>query len=336
MSGGAPASVTVSQTNPGATYPTGLGSASVSGTYLRYSAPSGTGITASEPVTVSYVVESQNGDRTSGHAFVTVVPNDPASTTPPEPTEVDARVAAGATVTVPIPTSGVAPDGDSVTLIGITSAPHLGRIVSYNTKSIVYQAFPFVAGTGAFVGGTDDFTYQVEGPSGLMAQAPVRVGVTPPAQTQPPLAVDHFVTTAPGDQVDVDLLAGDYVAPGDQVTVEDLAKTNTAVPAGATLVGVNRDTLRATAPSGPSPVSVAYGITDGTTVASVAHVLIRSEPGYVIPPVATDYFPAAPAPSAKTITVDVLAGDTDPGGNAADLTILGSPIAGSRSPVPIW
>ncbi|MDQ1394679.1 MAG: hypothetical protein QOF30_3656, partial [Acidimicrobiaceae bacterium] len=328
MSGGAPVSVAVSQTNPAATFPTGLGSASISGTYLRYSAPNGTGVTAPESVTVSYVVESQNGDRTSGHTFVTIVPNDPASTTPPQPTEVDARVSAGATVTIPIPTSGVAPDGDSVTLVGITSAPHLGRLLSYKTNSIVYQAFPFAANTGAFAGGTDTFTYQVEGPSGLMAQAAVRVGVTPPAQTPPPLAVDHFVTTAPNDQVDVDLLAGDYVAHGDQVTVEDLSKTNTSVPAGATLVGTNRDTLQATAPSGASPVTVAYGITDGTTSPSVAHVLIRSEPGYVTPPVATDYFPAAPAPSAQSITVDVLTGDSDPAGNAGDLSVLGSPIAG--------
>jgi len=328
LSGGAPRSVTVSQTNPGPSYPTGVGSASVSGDFLRYSAPAGTRITTAESVTISYVVESQGGQRTTGETYVTVIPNAPVSTAPPEPSEVDARVTAGGTVTIPIPTTGVDPNGDSVSVIGITSAARLGGVLSYNANSITYQAFPLAAAGGTFSGGTDSFNYEVEGPSGLTAQALVRVGISPPAQVQPPVAVDHFVTAAPGGRVQVDLLSGDYIAPGDNVTVEDLSKTNSPVPAGTALLGPERSILEAPSPTGPVPTSVAYGIDDGTTAPSVAHVLIHSQPGYVTPPVASDYYPAAPAPRARSITVNVLRNDSDPGGTPGDLRIAGSPVLG--------
>lgn len=328
LPGGAPRAVTLSQTTPGPLYPTGTGSASVSGSYLRYSAPAGSGMTAPESITAAYLVQSDSGLTTTGHTFITVVPDTPATTTPPEPTEVDARVTAGGTITIPIPTTGVDPDGDSVTLAGITSAPLLGSVLSHNADSITYQAFPFTPGSGSFSGGTDSFTYQVVGPSGLRAQALVRVGVSPPAQPQPPVAVDHFVTAAPGDQVSVDLLGGDFVAPGDRVTVEDLARTNTAVPPGVALVGGQKSILQATAPTGAVPVKVAFGLTDGTSSPSLAHVTVRSQSGYVTPPVATDYYPAAPAATARSVTVDVLANDSDPGGRPGDLVVDSSPVPG--------
>ncbi len=330
LAGGSPQTVTVSQTDPGAPYHSGLGSGSVSAGYLRYSAPPGAGVTSLESITASYVVESQEGQRTTGQTYITVVPANPVSASPPQPTEVDARVTAGGTITIPIPTTGVDPDGDTVTVSGIGSGPHLGQVLSSNARSITYQAFPFSPGSGAFSGGTDDFTYDVVGPSGLKAQAAVRVSVTPPAQAQPPVAVDHFVTAAPGDQVSVNLLSGDFISPGDHVSVQSLSSTNRPVPAGTTLVGSDGNILQATAPpSGANPtVIVAYGISDGTGVPSVAHVLIRSQRGYVTPPVATDYYPPAPAANATSITVNVLAGASDPGGHSGDLVVLGSPVSG--------
>jgi len=339
LAGGTPQAVNLSATNTGSAYPGGLGYGSISGGYLAYSAPSPAGMTAVESITASYIVESQSGERTTGHTLITVVPDVPADTTPPQPPQVDARVAAGGTVTIPIPTTGVDPDGDSVTLTGITSAPRLGQILSYNTDSITYRAYPF-ASNGAFAGGTDSFSYQVQGPTGLTADGEVRVGVSPPAQPQAPVAVDHFVVAAPGDQVDVNLLSGDVVSPGDQVHVEPLASTNHPVPPTATLVGSSSSTLQVTAPAGASPTGVAYGVTDGATSPSVAQVLVRSEPGYVIAPVASDYFPGPPAPTAKSITVNVLARDSDPGGPAGDLRIVGSPVpgvtvAGSDLQIPV-
>lgn len=309
--------------------PAADGSASVSGGYLRYSAPAPKGIASPQTVTVSYEAENQSGLRTTGFAYITVVPDDPTSTTPPAPSEVDARVTSGGTVTIPIPTSGVAADGDSVTLTGVTTPPQLGRIMSFNANSITYQAFPTVPGTGAFAGGTDSFTYEVEGPTGLTGTAQVRVGISPPGQPQPPVAVDHFVTATPGQQVDVDLIAGDFVPASRSVSVVPLSSTNSSVPAGVILAGASHSVLRATAPLDAAPLSVAYGITNGTGPPSVAHVVVRAQSQYVSPPTVIDQYPMPPPLSTKTLTVDVLAGASDPGHSAADLTLLESPTPGA-------
>lgn len=318
--------VSLAPTVPGAATPA-LGTVSVSGGYLRYEAPAAAGITAPESVTVSYSVESQSGQQTTGQAFVTVIPDTRDSVTPPEPSEVDARVTAGGTVTIPIPTSGVAPDGDMVSVTGFASTPQLGRVLSFTGDSITYQAFPTTA-SGAFAGGTDSFEYQVEGPTGLSAEALVRVGISQPGQPQAPVAVDHFVTAAPGQAVQVDLLAGDIIGPQDHVTVVPLPSVNATVPAGAALAGPGGQYLQVPAPSGATTTSVAYGITDGLAKPSVAHVFVRSQAGFVNPPVAIDHFPSAPAAGAATVTVDALAGDSDPGGTASDLVVVGSPVAG--------
>ena len=324
--------VSVVETNPGPAYPTGLGSASISGQYLRFAAPpqetGAKAITGPEEVTLSYVVESEAGERTTGSTYVTIHPDVPSQNSTPAPSEVDARVASGGTITIPIPTTDDSPDGDSVTVTGVTSAPHLGRIMSTSANSVIYQAYPVSAGSGAFTGGTDSFDYQVEGPSGLTAQSVIRVGVTSPSQAQAPVAVDHDVTASPGKIVDVDLLAGDIVSPGDQLTVEPLDKVNAPVPPGAQLVGPDNATIQVTAPSGASPLTVAYAITDGVSAPSVAHVVVRDEPGFVVPPVAVDQYPAAAAAGARTLTVDVLAHDSDPSGTDGDLRLIGSPVSG--------
>ena len=83
-----------------------------------------------------------------------------------------------------------------------------------------------------------------------------------------------------------------------------------------------------TAPSGASPLTVAYAITDGVSAPSVAHVVVRDEPGFVVPPVAVDQYPAAAAAGARTLTVDVLAHDSDPSGTDGDLRLIGSPVSG--------
>ncbi|MDE3206110.1 MAG: cadherin-like domain-containing protein [Acidobacteriota bacterium] len=329
LGGGKPAAVTLTQTNAGGAYPTGLGSASASGSYVRYAAPAEgaapKALTGPEQVTLAYVVESDSGARVTGQAYVTVNPTTPSLDTPPAPAEVDARTESGGTVTIDIPTTGVAPDGDSGTVTNIETPPHLGRVMSLTANSITYQAYPTAAGTTTFAGGTDSLTYDMVGPSGLSAQGLVRISVTPPTQVQAPVAVDHDVTAAPGETVNVDLLAGDIVAPGDQLTVEPLNTTNSTVPARAQLVGADHSTLQLVAPSSATPLSIAYGITDGTASPSVAHVVVSDEPGFALTPIASDYYPTAPASGAQTVKVDVLAKDSDPSGG--NVVLLGSPDA---------
>jgi hypothetical protein len=289
--------------------PVGAGAASIEGGTLRYAAPPAAGVSAVETVTVSYQVEDTSGESTTGHVVLTVNPAAAADSAAPEPVNVDARVVAGGTIAIPIPTTGVDPGGDSVSVVGITSAPSDGRVVTVQANSITYQAYPESAGT-------DQLTYAVETASGLTAEAEVRIDVTPPSLVPPPVAVDDNVIAAPGSTVTVDVLANDIIAAGDSVTLLPLASTNATVPVGAQLDG---DQLQVTAPTGAVPEVVTYGITDGTSV-SKAQVTVNAQPGYVTPPVAVDYYPAVPA-GQTAVTVNVMVDDYDPAGTTDDLTV---------------
>jgi hypothetical protein len=278
-------------------------------------------------VAVSSIVQSASGLRTSAQSVVTVVPSNAPATSQPQPVEVDTRVTAGGTVTIPIPVTGVDSDGEDVTVTGVTSPPALGRILAVTADSITYQAYPSMSG-GVFTGGTDRFTYEVTSQLGASAQAVVRVGVTPPAQAQAPVAVDHFATGAPGALVAVDLLADADVSPGDQVKVLPLSQTNASGTGGATLGGADQSVLLARAPSGSASTTLAYGITDGTSTPSIAHVTIRAVAKYAQAPIATDYFPSLPNSTARSVAVDVLIRDSDPGSTRPDLRLVSSSVRG--------
>lgn len=303
-----PGSVTVS--------PAGAGKASIAGSYLRYAAPPASSVTSEQTVDVSYIVENQSGESTTGHVTFTVNPKlaDAAATdSAPNPTEVDTRTAAGGTITINIPTSGVDPDGDSVAVTGIIDPPQLGRVTAISPSSITYESYPLSAGT-------DSFTYQVEDQFGLSGQATIRVAVDPPSQTQPPVAVPVFVTGAPGSHTLVNVIASDIVAPGDAVTIEPLAKTNTPVPGGFSLID---NAISVTAPAAGQTRQVTYGVADGSSTASTSQVTVRSESGYVDPPVAVDDYPPRPAQGQTSVLVHVLANDFDPSGTPSGLSIVG-------------
>ena len=126
--------------------------------------------------------------------------------------------------------AGSIPDGDSVTVTGVTVPPTLGRIVAVGPDTISYQSYPNSTGT-------DTFTYQVTDPYGLTGTATVRIAVLPPGPPQPPVAADDVINAPPGASLHWNVLGNDFIAPGDTVTVEPLSKTNSAVPAGVTLNG---------------------------------------------------------------------------------------------------
>ncbi len=160
---------------PTATPPiTGL-IASAQGANLRIDAPAA--VKSEEETAVSYVATDADGTTAAGELDVTIMPA-PSKADPdqaPAPQEVDARVAAGDTVVIQVPVSGVDPDGDSVTVTGVTVPPALGRIVAVGPDSISYQSYP-----GSL--GTDTFTYQVTDPYGLTGTAQVGIAVLPPAR----------------------------------------------------------------------------------------------------------------------------------------------------------
>ena len=286
-----------------------LGGAYASGSVVRYAAPATAPTTTF--VVVDYIVQNSNGDSATGHVDITVNPIDGAHDSPPQPGSLEARVAAGGTVTINVPIYNVDPDGDSVAVSGIPTAPQLGQVVSYARDSITYKAYAQSAGT-------DAFQYQVQDRFGQLGTAQVRVGIVPAGAPQSPVAVDDVLTSAPGASLHIDVLANDLIAPGDQVTIEPLAQTNTVIPPGASLEGT---LLLVKAPElGAAPLVLSYGITDGTGVVSVALVTVRVKAGFDIPPIARDDTAILPA-TGSTVTVAVTANDDDPQGSRADLMV---------------
>jgi hypothetical protein len=286
-----------------------VGSAYVSGKTVRYNAPARVGET--QTITVHYVAANTAGQTAPGVLQVTVVPADHPNQ-PPEPTVLEGRVVAGDQVRLQLPGSGLDPDGDPVTLTGITSAPTLGRVLRAGADSLVYQAFPDSAGT-------DEFSYTVADPYGGTATGTVRVGVVPPVVPSPPVAVDDTITVAPGRTATVDVLANDEVAAADRVTVA-LVKP---APKG---VHVDADTGEMTIPAPPTAdgreVQVNYTISNGVA-SSQATVTLRTQEGYNNPPVIFDAYGTDPsgAANADRVSVNVLKGAYDPDGPTSALEV---------------
>jgi large repetitive protein len=293
------------------TTPSGMGAAYVSGNVVRYAAPPS--VSTATQVVVDYVVADPDGATSVGHARITVnpLPTDAAHDQAPAPAPITKSVVAGDQITITVPWTGVDPDGDAVNVTGIASAPQLGRIMSTGPTTITYQAYPLAAGT-------DTFTYEVSDRFGLSGTATIRIGVVPPGDPQPPVAVDDDVTAAPGATVHVAVLGNDLTAPDDAVSIAPLNTTNDPVPDGVSLAD-DRVVVKAPPATG-KPLIVSYAITDGTGGRSVAQVVVNSQPHYDIPPVARDDV-AKVTPGATSSTVDVLANDDDPDGTVSALTI---------------
>ena len=205
-----------------------------------------------------------------------------------------------------------------MTILGLDSAPELGRVVRIGANSIDYTAYPNSEGT-------DEFTYRITDSLGARSTGTVRVSIAPPGPPQPPLAVADSITVAPGRTAVVDVLANDLVAAGSRVTLSLVAP-----PAG---VRLRSDTgpIEMDAPDqvdGRS-IEVVYRLTDGLD-SSQTTVTLRTQAGYNNPPVVSDAFGAVG--DGRSVTADVLtagsrhdAGSTsgayDPDGPFEDLVV---------------
>ena len=160
---------------------------------------------------VVYTVWDSYQNYSSSEVTFTVTSSE-GQNSPPAPTPLVARVTAGASVRIPVPLYGVDVDGDSVSLVGITSAPAKGR-VEVDGGDLVY-----VAGADAF--GTDHFNYRVVDPFGLSGVGSVDVGIArPPLTNQAPIAVTDTVIARTGRQLAVPVLLNDIDPDNDPLSI---------------------------------------------------------------------------------------------------------------------
>lgn len=322
-----PGTLPVSTTTPG--QPTGR--AYVSDTLVRYQAPTTTSPTT---VAIAYVVQDPDGNRASGTAYVNVVPA-PTPERPnqaPAPQTLEGRVVAGDTITITIPTSGVDPDGDSVTLRGLETVPTHGRVLATTPSSVTYQAYPTSAET-------DEFAYAVLDRFGRVATGTIRIAVLPPGQAQPVAAVDDQVVAKPGATVIVNPVDNDIVTIGDTATVLPLESLNPELGERARL-DPDTGTISVTAPDALAPYTLRYAVTGASGDPATATITVRGQTGVNIPPIVRSAF-ATPAPEAAAVAVDVLATAYDPDGAGQPLTVSqvfgasGAVTAGGLVTVPV-
>lgn len=276
--------------------PPGGGLLFASGDRLRYLAPRAAG-----DYSAVYRITSA---RQTAQATLRISVREPDQTTnnPPVPTPVTARVTAGDTVRIPIPLTGIDPDGDSVQLIGQASPPEKGTVEDVGDDWFDYQAGPYSSGT-------DTFTYSVIDRLGARATGTVRVGIAPrTSSARNPIAVNDEVTVRPNRSVTVQVLQNDSDPEGGALTVSGVSVSDGS--AGTKAAVLQGRFVRVTPPaeSGKRDYSVTYTVVNATGGESSAFVTVRVDPA---------------APPARPVVTDSVVTVTDVlGRSSIDVPVL--------------
>ncbi|TFC07602.1 fibronectin type III domain-containing protein [Cryobacterium mannosilyticum] len=267
-----------------------------SGTVLRYLAPNTTG-----NFTAVYRVNAPDGQFANAEVRISVREADPNSNNPPVPKTVTARVLAGDTVRIPIPLSGIDPDGDSVQLVGQETNPGKGSVTIGSSDSIDYTA-------GDYSAGTDTFTYSVVDALGARAVGTVRVGISPRLDgARNPVAAPDEVIVRPGSTVRVRVLGNDSDPDGGVLTITGVEPTGTADSRGkAVVVG---DAVSVHAPAREGRYGFIYDIQNdrGGSSSTFLTVVVRADAPRSRPDARDTHLALSDVLDRRTIDVDVLA-----------------------------
>lgn len=306
------------------------GIATLPGNLIRYRAPAG--LTSPITVQIPYTAYNQSvpSAKDSARLFVQVtpVPKSASADQAPTPVAVETRAIQGDTITIKLASTGMDPDGDSVSLTAIgdpassspaSTVPQKGRILSSNGNAIRYQPFPDASGT-------DTFSYVVTDTYGQSAAGTIQVGIVPPDAAQDPTPVDDLVTLDPSRTLSINVTSNDIKQAGTTLTIAPLDGSIPGVSAdlAAGVITVSgKDHADGTALPVPYRLMGPLGPTD-----AVGALQVSFKKGYDNPPTAGTAVPE-PNAGAATVKVDLSShiGDID---DASGLKIdqVQSPVAG--------
>ena len=283
------------------------GLAFASSNTVRYQAPSTSG---NYPLT--YTVTDALGNASSAVVTFAVHDSDAESKSAPKPTDVEAQVAAGRKIRIPIRVTGIDTDGDDVQLLGLgNNAPKLGRVMETGADYLVYEAF-------ADSVGTDTFSYAVEDWTGRRAQAQVRVGVFQSGADSGVYARDDSVTLRPGTSTTVPVLRNDIASDNSNLVLENNVQCQ-----GIDNVKVQGGMISLTAPDHTGTAYIIYTVRNAAGVKDVGLLSVTVDPNAPIqPPSAYDYrVPASATVDKRTVNVDVSAWISNPSGSLDELAV---------------
>ncbi|PKQ26725.1 MAG: hypothetical protein CVT64_03215 [Actinobacteria bacterium HGW-Actinobacteria-4] len=273
-------------------------------------------------VTASYDIIDEFGQRDSATLTIRIAGMQDTNSAP-RPRDLEARVLATQSVRIPVPLDGIDPDGDSVTLLGLSSSPSQGRVVQVGQDWFIYEAYSDGRGT-------DTFTYAVRDRLGAEATGTVTVGVAPKIGiNQPPIAVKDEVAMRPSSSISVPVLANDSDPDSDIISLEP---EGLDVPDGIEATVVNGRVLVRSAREGE--FTIAYTVSDVYGASTVGTLLVTVDPETpLVPPIARDdRVMESEVNDDGTVLVDVLANDEDPDGVTSELTISVDPLQGTVTP----
>ncbi|NUJ87464.1 tandem-95 repeat protein [Plantibacter sp. MCCC 1A11337] len=273
---------------------------------VRFQAPTEPGT-----YTATYRVYDTFGEADTATVTFNVVGEDKKNNQPPVPQLLTSRVFAGATVRVDVPLDGLDPNGDSVVLDDIASAPLLGRVIEQGSTWFVYEAAPDSSGT-------DTFQYRVKDTYGAVAVGTIKIGVIGrPEVDGQPNAVDDYIEVLPGKVASVPVLSNDSDPNGYKLKLEPKLLS---VDDGLT-AEVSKSRVVIEVPDEEAFFTVRYQITNGKGGIDSAYIQVKvtkdAKPQF---PEADDHvLEDADIVGKKTVDIDVLDGAQNPGGLVDDL-----------------
>lgn len=291
----------------------------VSGDTVRYQASRQTG---SFPVT--YTVKDNLGNTASATITINVHEKDASNKAAPTPADVEAQVAAGQKVQIPVTLTGIDPDGDDVQLLGLgNKAPKLGRITEVGATYLVYEAY-------ADSTGTDTFSYAVEDWTGQRATAQIHVGVFSSGADSGVYARDDEITLRPNTATTVPVAQNDISGDSTDLTVDKHVESQ-----GISGISVSDNMLSFTTPKQPGTYYVVYTVNNKAGLSDTATLTVNVDANAPIdPPTAYDYrVPAAATIDKKSVDVDVSQWIANPSGTADELQIGVDPSAADHAHV---
>jgi hypothetical protein len=290
----------------------GSGLLFASGNVLRYLAPNRTG-----DFTAVYSVSDSSGQKAQAEVKISVREPVQATNNPPVPVTVVARVLAGQTVRIPIPLTGIDPDGDSVQFLGQATNPTKGSVTAVGPDYLDFLA-------GHYSAGTDTFSYTVIDALGARAVGIIRVGISAKLDgARNPVAVPDEVAVRPGGTVSVQVLANDFNPDGGKLTI-----TQVQPNAKNILASIQGDVVKVTPPRQTGRYGLVYTVQNEFGGASSAFitVVVRADAPLAYPVVSDTVLTLSDVLGRSTLDVNVLKNVffADGDANKLDVSVLPS------------
>ena len=289
------------------------GFAFVSDNEVRYQAPEEAG-----SYQLSYGVYDDFEQRTSATIVFTVVALDAKSNQAPLPHNLEASVFAGTAFRVDVPLNGIDPDGDSTSLVDISSSPVSGRIIEQGEDWFRYEAY-------ADSLGTDEFSYQVVDAFGAIGQGLIHIGViAQPTDALPPSAVNDPVSLRPDRSGTVAVLGNDSDPSGFALSLDD----ELVIPDGIDARVVDSQVVIEAENEGL--FTIQYSVSNGHGGTDTGYLIVTvDENAPLLPPIAIDHVVEIEEAAGKSVVeIDALQGAQNPSGLVAELEVgLAGPTA---------